>query len=108
MGAFDLTHQGRYVDALGKLNDLKSSGVMPPPADLYCAGKPPVNWYGNAPRTVDEECYKKVEAYLDRKKSPQSRPGSGNTPPSRKLGTPPLRKTTWPAFCTNTCTATAS
>ena len=68
MGAFDLTHQGRYVDALGKLNDLRSSGVMPPPADLYCAGKPPVNWYGNAPRTVDEECYKKVEAYLDRKK----------------------------------------
>ena len=49
MGAFDLTHQGRYVDALGKLNDLRSSGVMPPPADLYCAGKPPVNWYGNTP-----------------------------------------------------------
>jgi len=68
MGAFDLTQQGRYIDALGKLNDLRSSGVMPPPADLYCAGKPPVNWYGNAPRTVDEECYKKVEAYLDRKK----------------------------------------
>ena len=108
MGAFDLTHQGRYVDALGKLNDLRSSGVMPPPADLYCAGKPPVNWYGNAPRTVDEECYKKVEAYLDRKKITPKRPGSGNTPPSRKLGTPPLRKTTWPAFCTNTCTATAS
>ena len=68
MGAFDLTQQGRYIDALGKLNGLRSSGVMPPPADLYCAGKPPVNWYGNAPRTVDEECYKKVEAYLDRKK----------------------------------------
>ncbi len=68
MGAFDLTQQGRYIDAQGKLNDLRSSGVMPPPADLYCAGKPPVNWYGNAPRTVDEECYKKVEAYLDRKK----------------------------------------
>lgn len=68
MGAFDLTQQGRYVDALGKLKGLRSSGVMPPPADLYCAGKPPVNWYGPSPRMVDEDIYKKVEAYLDRKK----------------------------------------
>ena len=64
----DISDESGYIDALGKLNGLRSSGVMPPPADLYCAGKPPVNWYGNAPRTVDEECYKKVEAYLDRKK----------------------------------------
>ena len=68
MGAFDLTQQGRYIDALGKLRELKASGAMSSPADLYCAGKPPVNWYGGAPRMVDEECYKKVEAYLDRKK----------------------------------------
>lgn len=68
MGAFDLTQQGRYIDALGKLREFKASGVMTSPADLYCAGKPPINWYGSAPRTVDEELYKKVEAYLDSKK----------------------------------------
>lgn len=68
MGAFDLTHQGRYVDGMHKLEALRSSGTMPSPAELYCAGKPPINWYGNAPGTVDEESYKKVEAYLDQKK----------------------------------------
>lgn len=68
MGAFDLTQQGRYVDAMGKMKELKSSGIMASPADQYCAGKPPVNWYGGPPRMVDEECYKKVEACLNRKK----------------------------------------
>lgn len=72
MGAFDLTQQGRYIDALGKLNDLRSSGVMPPPADLYCAGKPPVNWYGNAPRTVDEECYKRWKPIWTAKNHPKA------------------------------------
>lgn len=68
MGAFDITQQGRYIDGMGKMRELKSSGIMSSPADLYCAGKPPVNWYGGSPRMVDDECYKKVEAYLDRKK----------------------------------------
>lgn len=68
MGAFDLTQQGRYIDALGKLREFKNSGIMTSPADLYCAGKPPVNWYGSSPRVVDEELYKKVETYLDNKK----------------------------------------
>ena len=101
MGAFDLTHQGRYVDALGKLNDLRSSGVMPPGNRPSTGmGTPPAPWMRNAT--------KRWKPIWTAKKSPPSRPGSGNTPPSRKLGTPPLRKTTWPAFCTNTCTATAS
>lgn len=59
MGAFDLTQQGRYIDALGKLREFKNSGIMTSPADLYCAGKPPVNWYGSSPRMVDEELYKR-------------------------------------------------
>ncbi|MFR4417577.1 MAG: hypothetical protein ACLT8E_09530 [Akkermansia sp.] len=104
MGAFDLTQQGRYIDALGKLNDLRSSGVMPPPADLYCAGKPPVNWYGNAPRTVDEECYKKVEAYWTAKKSPQA--GLAQEIPHR-LGNRGLRHygNNLAGFLHDTCTA---
>lgn len=68
MGAFDLGHQSRFGDGLGPLKGFRSSGIMPPPADLYCAGKPPINWYGPAPKGVDEDIYKKVEAYLDRKK----------------------------------------
>ncbi len=65
MGAFDLGHQGRYLDAEGKLKELRKSGVMPIPADLYCAGKAPVNWYGNTPGILDEDIYQKVEAYID-------------------------------------------
>ncbi len=65
MGAFDLGHQGRYIDAEGKLKELRNAGIMPEPAELYCAGKAPVNWYGNAPGIVDDEVYSKVETHLN-------------------------------------------
>ncbi len=65
MGAFDLGHQGRYIDAQGKLKELRNAGIMPEPAELNCAGKAPVSWYGNAPGIVDEEVYSKVEAHLN-------------------------------------------
>ncbi|MFR1412330.1 MAG: flotillin family protein [Akkermansia sp.] len=64
----DINDESGYIDALGKLREFKNSGIMTSPADLYCAGKPPVNWYGSSPRMVDEELYKKVETYLDNKK----------------------------------------
>lgn len=67
MGAFDLGHQGRFGDAKGKLQELINSGIMLKPAEAYCKGEAPVNWYGNAPDTVSESTYQKLAEYLVKK-----------------------------------------
>ena len=60
------------------------------------------------PQLTTEAQKAEVEAYLDRKKITPKQAWLRKYPTVSEIGTPPLRKTTWPAFCTNTCTATAS
>jgi hypothetical protein len=66
MGSYDMGREGKYHQ---RYYDLASASKgWASPADLFIAGKPPINVYSENPASVDLDVYEAVEKYLDSKK----------------------------------------
>lgn len=61
LGAFDIERQSKYSLAGKHLNSIMK---WQQPADLFIAGKKPINYFGPNPNQVDDEVYQKVHEYL--------------------------------------------